>query len=137
MKERRSQGARVWADCVPSLEFRSNQAFITLSFSVVPDAEIRNAVVEYDLDVSPVLTAYESHAEFRAPLGGLDRTALEAWLDRWIVKFVEFYISLHESEVYRRSEYVEDPVAHVRFPKFAAAATVRRPGSSAPIRWCR
>jgi YHS domain-containing protein len=48
----------------------------------------------------------------------------------WIVKFVEFDVRLHESEVFIRSEYVEDPVAHVKFPKFAAGATLEHNGKT-------
>jgi YHS domain-containing protein len=113
-----------------ALDFQSSAAFITLTFSVVPDQEIRNIVVEYDLDVTPVLTAFESHAEFRAPIGGLDAAALEAWLDEWIVKFVVFYVHLHESEAFARADHVEDPMAHVKFPKFAAAATLEHEGKT-------
>ena len=82
-----------------TLEFKSPEAFITLTFFVIPDNDVQNAVVEYDLDVMPVLMMYESHAEFRFPIGKLDAAALEAWLDDWIVKFVEFYVRMHENEV--------------------------------------
>ncbi len=113
-----------------TLEFQSSNAFIALTFSVVPDQAVRNLVVEYDLDVIPVLMMFESHAEFWAPIDNLDPAALEAWLDEWIVKFVEFYVRMHESEVYGRSEYVEDPVVHVKFPKFAAEATLEHNGTT-------
>ena len=113
-----------------TFDFQSAEAFITLTFSIVPCGEVQNAVVEYDLEVMPVLTMYESHAEFRFPIGELNAAALEAWLDDWIVKFVEFYIRMHESEVYRRSEYVEDPMVNIRFPKFAAAATLEHNGAT-------
>jgi YHS domain-containing protein len=113
-----------------TLEFKSPQAFITLTFSVVPDEAVRNVVVEYDLDVAPVLMVYESHGEFRAPIEAVNPQALEAWLDDQIVKFVDFYVRLHESEVYNRSDYVEDPVAHVKFPKFAASGTLEHGGKT-------
>jgi YHS domain-containing protein len=113
-----------------TLEFQSSNAFLTLTFSVVPDQAVRNLVVEYDLDVIPVLLMFESHAEFRAPIDNLDPAALETWLDEWIVKFVEFYVRLHESEVYGRSGYVEDPMVNVKFPKFAAGATLEHNGTT-------
>ena len=111
------------------LDFKSSHAFITLTFSVVPDQEVKNVVVEYDLDISPVCMMYESHAEFWSPIDDLKTAALETWLDDWIVKFVEFYVHLHENTVYGRSEYVEDPVVNVKFPKFAAGATLEHNGT--------
>lgn len=113
-----------------TLEFKSSEAFITLTFSVVPDREVKNFVVEYDLEVMPVLTMYESHAEFWAPIDKFDSSALESWLDDWIVKFVEFYVRIHESEDFGRSNYVEDPVVNVKFPKFAAGATLEHNGTT-------
>lgn len=113
-----------------TLDFKSPEAFITLTFSVAPDQEVQNIVVEYDLDVMPVLMMYESHSEFRAPIGNLNTAALEAWADEWILKFVEFYIRMHESEVYGRSEYVEDPIAGIKFPKFAAGASLDHKGKT-------
>jgi len=113
-----------------TFDFKSPEALITLTFSVVPDRDMENAVVEYDLDIMPVLMTYESHAEFRAPIDKLDPAALETWLDDWIIKFVEFYMRLHESEAYGRSEYVEDPVANIRFPRFAAVAILEHKGTT-------
>jgi hypothetical protein len=107
-----------------TMEFKSSNAFIILTFSVIPDQDFEKVIVEYDLEVLPVLMMFESHAEFRAPIDNVDAAALEAWLDDWIFKFVEFYVHMHESEAYGRSEYVTDPVVNVRFPRFAAAATL-------------
>ena len=45
-------------------EFRSAKAYITMSFSVAPDARIQNVVVDYDLRIVPVLWKFDSHADF-------------------------------------------------------------------------
>jgi YHS domain-containing protein len=37
---------------------------------------------------------------------------------------VKTYLSLHENEYYLKDHMVQDPVAGVRFPKFAAAGSV-------------
>jgi YHS domain-containing protein len=42
--------------------------------------------------------------------------------------FVRTYIAMGESESYTRQHMVEDPVAHVRFPDFAAGATLEWQG---------
>jgi YHS domain-containing protein len=111
-------------------EFKSTKALITLMFSVAPDREIKNAVVEYDLKIVPVLWRFESHAEFSTPIGTPDYAAVTKWLDDRIVGFVELYITIHEGEFYDKTEYVEDPVAKVKFPKFAAAASLDHDGKT-------
>ena len=111
-------------------EFRSPKAHITLTFSVAPDRDIKNAVAEYDLKIVPVLWKFKSHDEFSTPISAFDAAGLTKWLDDRIVEFVELYIQIHEGELYDRAEYVEDPVSGVSFPKFAAAATLDQGGKT-------
>lgn len=111
-----------------TFEFRSAKARMTLSFSVAPDYPVQNAVVECDLTVLPVLWTFDKHAEFRTPVEAVDGDGLARWLDDRIVAFVELYIRIHEDEVYAKEDYVEDPVAGVKFPKFAAGATLEHDG---------
>ncbi len=40
------------------------------------------------------------------------------------------YLSLHENDLYLKDHMVEDPIAHVRFPKFAAGATLEHNGKT-------
>ena len=47
-----------------------------------------------------------------------------------IVDFVRAYLSMSQNEHYLKSHMVEDPVAGTRFPKFAAAATLERNGTT-------
>jgi hypothetical protein len=44
------------------------------------------------------------------------------------VDFVRTYLALHENDAYLEEHMVEDPVTHVRFPQFAAGATLERDG---------
>ncbi len=111
-------------------EFKSPKAYITLTFSVAPDAAVKNVVVEYDLRIVPVLWKVDSHAEFTTPIDALDEEGLTKWLDDRIVGFVELYIKINEGELYDKAEYVEDPVANVKFPKFAAGATLEHGGQT-------
>jgi YHS domain-containing protein len=113
-----------------TFEFHSAKALITLSFSVAPDRTLKNAVVEYDLSVVPVLWKFDTHAEFTSPVDSFDTEGLVRWLDDRIVGFVELYIQVHKSEIYDKAEYVEDPVANVRFPKFAAGASLDYEGKT-------
>jgi DNA-binding NarL/FixJ family response regulator len=42
--------------------------------------------------------------------------------------FVQTYFSMGEHEIYLKDSMVEDPIAHVRFPKQAAATTLEWEG---------
>jgi YHS domain-containing protein len=46
------------------------------------------------------------------------------------VAFVKTYLSLMENDYYLKDLMVEDPVAGVRFPKFAAGATLEWQGQT-------
>ncbi len=111
-------------------EFRSPRAYITLTFSVVPDHPVKNVVVEYNLRIVPLLWQFNSHAEFISPIAALDEAGLGKWLDDRIVEFAELFIKIHEHEIYDKAEYVEDPIAKVKFPKFAAGATLEQGGQT-------
>ncbi len=82
-------------------EFRSPKAYITLTFSVAPDRDIKNAVVECDLRIVPVLWKFDSHSEFSTPIGSFDSQGLTKWLDDRIIGFVELYIQIHERRTLR------------------------------------
>ncbi len=60
----------------------------------------------------------------------IDREAIANWVDDRLVDFVKTYLSLHENEWYLKDHMVVDPVADVRFPKFAAAATIELEGKT-------
>ena len=111
-------------------EFKSAKAAISLSFWIAPDREIENAVVECDLKIIPVLWKFDSHAEFGTPVAAPDVPALIRWLDDRIIGFVELFIQINEGELYDKADYVEDPIAKVKFPKFAAGASLEHQGQT-------
>jgi YHS domain-containing protein len=113
-----------------TFRFQSDLAQIRLRFSVTSNWEVTRVVFNYDLEILPVLMQFESHAELEFPLDAVDREALSRWLDDRIVQFVRTYLSLYENEFYLKKEMVEDPVAHVRFPKHAAGATLEWKGKT-------
>ena len=106
------------------LDFESELARIRLRFSATTDQDIRNLVLTYDLEILPALMQFDAHQQGQWPIDGLDRQAIGDWVDDRIVAFVKTYLSLHENEYYLKEHMVRDPVAGVRFPKYAAAATV-------------
>ena len=109
---------------------KSPLAQINMSVSAFPDRDAKNMAVEYNLQILPVLMRFESHAEFSTPIENPDLDGLGKWLDDRIVGFVETFMRLHENEYYTKDQYVEDPVVKVRFPKFAAGATLEHGGQT-------
>ena len=66
--------------------------------------------------------------EIEFPLEAFDKEAAAKWIDDRIVDFVHTYFSMGESEIYLKDQMVEDPIAHVRFPKAAAATSLEWQG---------
>ena len=107
-----------------SLEFKSELARIHLRFAVAPDTEVRNLVFTYDLDIIPILMKFDRHDEIEVPLDAVDESTLGQWFDDRMVSFGRTYLSIHENQYYLKDHMVEDPIAHVRFPKYGAGATL-------------
>jgi YHS domain-containing protein len=113
-----------------TFEFQSNLARISLKFTVSTDSEVRKVIFSYDLDIIPILMKFDSHEELEFPLGAVDQKALAQWIEDRIVDFVRTYLSLHQNQYYLKQHMVEDPVAKVRFPSYAAGATLERGGKT-------
>jgi YHS domain-containing protein len=111
-------------------KFKSELASVDLRFAVAPDPDVRNAVFTSDLQILPVLMKFDSHDEISFPLDAVDKQALAQWFDERIVSFVKTYLSLHENQYYLKGHMVEDPIAKVKFPKYAAGATLEQGGKT-------
>jgi hypothetical protein len=109
-------------------KFKSDLASIDLRFAVMADPEVRNVVFTYDLEILPILMKFDAHDSIEFPLEAIDEPALAQWLDDRIVDFVRTYLSLHENQYYLKGHMVEDPIAHIQFPKYAAGATLEEGG---------
>ncbi|MCI0493137.1 MAG: hypothetical protein L0Z07_09395 [Planctomycetes bacterium] len=107
-----------------SFAFQSDLARIDLRFAVAPDPDVRTLVFSYDLEIIPILMKVDSHDETEFPLDAVDKAAIGKWFDDRIVSFVKTYLSLHENQYYLKGHMVEDPIAKVKFPKYAAGATL-------------
>jgi YHS domain-containing protein len=80
------------------------------------------------LEIVPTFFHFEPHSELAFPLDAVDEEAAGRWVDDRIVDFVRTYIATAESESYAQQHMVEDPVAKIRFPDFAAGATLEWQG---------
>ena len=113
-----------------TFEFQSKLARIKLKFGATTDRDVTKVILTYDLDIIPVMMRFESHAETEFPLDAVDAEAVGRWVDDRVVAFVKTYLALHENDAYLQDQMVEDPVAGVRFPKFAAGAKLEHKGQT-------
>ena len=113
-----------------TFKFDSQLARVELRFSAATDPDVRKLVLDYDLMIRPILMDFTRHANADFPLEKIDEEAVSKWIDDRIVDFVRTYVALHENEYYLKDFMVEDPIAHVRFPKFAAGATIESNGKT-------
>ena len=107
-----------------AFDFQSRLARVRLKFSAFADRDIQKLILSYDLDIIPVLMRFKHHDEVEFPVDRVDKEAVARWLDDRVVEFVQTYFSMGENEIYLKDYMVEDPIAHVSFPKHAAAETL-------------
>ena len=106
-----------------AFEFQAKQGRVRLRFSAETDRDVSKVILSCDLEIIPVYFRYRPHAELEFPLDAVDEAAAARWVDDRIVEFVRAYLSMGENKFDTEEHMVEDPVAHVRFPDFAAGAT--------------
>jgi len=111
-----------------TFNFQSSLARVCLKLSAFTDRDIQKLILSYDLEIIPVLMKFKHHDEVEFPMDKVDKEAVGRWIDDRIVDFVQTYFSMGENEIYLKDEMVEDPIAHVRFPKLAAATTLEWQG---------
>ena len=113
-----------------TFEVDSELARVVLKFSVAADQDVENVVFLYDLEILPIFMKFESHSELQFPLDKIDDQALGQWIYERIMSFVRTYMAMYENSQYLQDHTVEDPIAKVRFPKFAAAAKLEAKGKT-------
>ncbi len=111
-----------------TFDFQSRVARVCLKFSATTDRDVQKLILGYDLNIIPVLMHFKSHDEVELPLNAIDKDAVAKWIDDRVVEFVQTYFAMGENEIYLKDQMVEDPIAHVRFPKVAAATTLEWQG---------
>jgi YHS domain-containing protein len=111
-----------------TFEFESDLAYVRLRFTASTDQGVSKLVLDYDLEIRPILMKYERHQHVEFPLDAADPEAVAGWIDDRIIDFVRTYLSLYQNEYYLKDHMAVDPVAGVRFPKFAAACILEWQG---------
>lgn len=113
-----------------TFDVKSPLASIQMTIAATANSDITELVLIYDLQILPILMNFERHAELAFPLDQVDSAKVGAWLDERIMGFVKTYLEMQSNDYYLKDQMVEDPVAHVRFPKFAAEATREKAGKT-------
>jgi YHS domain-containing protein len=115
-----------------NLTFAATVAKVTLRFEVFPDRDVNHVRLECTQEIIPALVRYDKESVLEFPLGGVQDDALVQWFDDRIVAFVKAYVALVRQDAALREqlkeEFVEDPVARIRFPKYLASSTLERDG---------
>jgi YHS domain-containing protein len=115
-----------------NLTFAATVAKVTLRFEVFPDHDVNHIRLECTQEIVPAVVRYDKQSVLEFPLGGVQDDALVQWFDDRIVAFVKAYVALVRQDVALREqlkdEFVEDPVARIRFPKYLASSTLERDG---------
>jgi hypothetical protein len=111
-----------------TFNFQSHLARVALKLSAFTDRNVEKLILGYNLEIIPVLMNYKHHDEVDFPLDAVNKEAVAKWLDDRIVEFVQTYFSMGENEIYLADYMVEDPIARVRFPKYAASTTLEWQG---------
>jgi len=110
--------------------FQSELASVRLRFSASTDTDVRKLVLDYNLEILPILMKFDSHQQIDFPLESIDDAAVGEWIDNRIVDFVQTYLAMSQNEYYLKDHMVVDPVAGVKFPKFAAVSQLERRGKT-------
>jgi YHS domain-containing protein len=111
-----------------TFDFQSRLARVRLKLSAFTDRDIQKLILSYDLEIVPVLMRFKHHDEVEFPIDKIEKEAVAKWIDDRIVDFVQTYFAMGENEIYLKDYMVEDPIAHVRFPKQAAGTTLEWQG---------
>jgi YHS domain-containing protein len=115
-----------------NLTFAATVANTTLRFEVFPDQDVNHIRLECTQEIIPALVRYDKQSVLEFPLGGVRDDVLVQWFDDRIVAFVKAYIALVRQDAalqeQLKDQFVEDPVARIRFPKYLAASALERDG---------
>jgi YHS domain-containing protein len=114
-----------------TLDVKSDLASIVrLGFVLTHDADVRNILLDYNLEIIPIFFKFEPHARLEMPLESYNEAAVSKWLDDRLLDFANAYLELHFTKQYQDKALVSDPVAGISFPKHFAAATLDHGGTT-------
>jgi len=100
--------------------FDSTLARVTLTFDFSHDREVQNMILNYELEILPILMKFDHHSTLKLPLAAFDEPAVTEWLESRMLSFIHSFVELNENQYYLSDQMVEDPVARIRMSKMVA-----------------
>jgi YHS domain-containing protein len=115
-----------------NLTFAATVAKVTLRFEVFPDRDVTHIRLECTQEFIPVVVRSDKQSVLECPLDGVRDDEVVRWFDDRIVAFVKAYIAVVREDAalqkQLKDEFVEDPVAGIRFPKYLASSALEHDG---------
>src|SRR5262249_11938575 len=107
-----------------TFDFESSLAHIRLRFTAATDDDVRNIVLDYHLEIWPILMKFDPHQQVEFPLDAVDADSVARGIDDRFGVCVRTFVSLHQNNFSLQGHMVVDRVAAFSFPKFAAASVL-------------
>jgi YHS domain-containing protein len=115
-----------------TLTFAATITKVTLIFEVFPDEDVSHLRLECTQEIIPVVVPYDKQSVLEFPLDAVQDEAAVQWFDDRVVAFVKAYMAVMSQDAalreHLKDQFVEDPVAKIRFPKYLASSTLERDG---------
>ena len=89
----------------------STLARISLRFTFSHDPDVRCIILQYDLEIVPILMKFDNHSTLELQLENFDQDMAAQWLEDRMVSFVRTFVELNGNQYYLKDHMVEDPVA--------------------------
>ena len=102
----------------------STLAKIILRFKFGHDPEVRNLILDYHLEIVPILMKIDGHSTLELQLENFDPEVAALWLEDRMVSFIRTVVELNGNQYYLKDHMVEDTIAHVRMPRSIVSETV-------------
>jgi hypothetical protein len=102
----------------------STLARVSLRFTFSHDPEVRSIILQYDLEIVPILMKFDNHSILELQLENFDQEVAAQWLEDRMVSFVRTFVELNGNQYYLRDHMVEDIIAQVRMPRSIVTETV-------------
>ena len=84
-----------------TFSFAAHGYSVKLTFSAVPDQQVRHLVLDYALEILPMLMKFDRNDRLEVPLDNVDEGAIARWLDDRIISFVQTYVKLQGDDFFR------------------------------------
>ena len=92
------------------MNFLTDLANVTLTFTVAPSPDAKKLVLDYDLLIIPVYFDYERHSKLEVPLDKIDRDAVGKWIDDRLISCLKTYLSIQDNQYYiKRAKSESEP----------------------------